>query len=406
LAKSLGTGNLDHRIAQLDFADNAVAECFDLPVADISRAATIVLVGCNVRHEMPLLHQRIHQAVKNGAKVHVLNPVDFEFTFNIASKAIVAPSKLAEALQSLSSSLQQDAVVILGEIAESNACASHIRAVASRLQQDGKIKLCRLPQGANAIGLAQHGVLPGEGGLNAGSMLDGSLKTLLLFGIEPQFDFIDSARAFKALHGAKLVVCCSYVSEALKEVADVILPIGALPEIQATLTNVNGINQQAEAAGKLPGLAQSGWRVLRALYDKAGLPALSFTEISGLRAGMNPQTVRSGSGLSATSDAADGFERIRTSPIYRVDAVTKRASALQAHPLTLGARAVIHPNDAQKHGLDNGQMVKVGDGNGSAALPLVLSTAVAEGCIWIESHYPATSPLSASVPLAIVRAAL
>ena len=166
-----------------------------------------------------------------------LNPVDFEFTFNIASKAIVAPSKLAEALQSLSSSLQQDAVVILGEIAESNGCASHIRAVASRLQQGG-IKLCRLPQGANAIGLAQHGVLPGEGGLNAGSMLDGSLKTLLLFGIEPQFDFIDSARAFKALHGAKLVVCCSYVSEALKEVADVILPIGALPEIQATLTNV------------------------------------------------------------------------------------------------------------------------------------------------------------------------
>jgi NADH-quinone oxidoreductase subunit G len=110
--------------------------------------------------------------------------------------------------------------------------------------------------------------------------------------------------------------------------------------------------------------------------------------------------------LSEIAASADGFERISTRPIYRVDAVTRRAEALQAHPLTLGARAVMHSGDAAKHGFSDGLMVKVGDGSGSAALPLALSSRVAEGCIWIESQYPETAPLSASAPLAIVRAAL
>ncbi len=69
LAKALGSKNIDHRIKQLDFADSPVAEAFDLSVADIENAKTIILVGCNIRHELPLLHQRIHKAVKRGAKV-------------------------------------------------------------------------------------------------------------------------------------------------------------------------------------------------------------------------------------------------------------------------------------------------------------------------------------------------
>lgn len=405
LANAMGVHNIDHRIKQLDFADAAVAEAFGTAVADIARAESIVLVGCNIRHEMPLLHQRIHQAVKRGAKVHVINPVDFDFTFDIATKTIVPPSGMADALSALSASLAVGSVLILGEIAENHAEASHVRAAAKALQQGGKASVCRLPQGANALGLAQHGVLPGEGGRNAGAMLNGDLKSMLLFNIEPQFDFSDTTRAVKALIGAKVVACSAFVTESLKELADVILPIGLLPEIQATLTNVDGRDQHAEAAGKLPGSAQSGWRVLRALYDAAALPALNFTDIDGLRTGLAKQAVASGTGLSAKRAMSEGFERISTSPIYRGDAVTRRAASLQAHPLNAGPRLVMHPNAAAKVGLQEGQIAKVGDGTGSAALPVVLSRMIPESCVWIETNHPATAPLSQTASLAIVRAA-
>src|SRR5690606_10778687 len=98
LAEGLGTANLDHRIAQRDLSDGAVAQPFATPVAELEQADAIVIVGSNLRHEVPLLHQRVRKAWNRGAKVHVVNPVDFEFAFDVASKAIVPPSKLADAL--------------------------------------------------------------------------------------------------------------------------------------------------------------------------------------------------------------------------------------------------------------------------------------------------------------------
>ncbi len=44
---------------------------FGMPVADIETADAIVIVGSNLRHEVPLLHQRLHKAAKRGAKIHV-----------------------------------------------------------------------------------------------------------------------------------------------------------------------------------------------------------------------------------------------------------------------------------------------------------------------------------------------
>jgi NADH-quinone oxidoreductase subunit G len=405
-AKALGSKHIDHRIKHIDFADNAVAEVFDVQVADIEKAKTIVLVGCNIRHELPLIHQRIHKAVKRGAKVFVINPVDFDFTFAATEKYIVPPSKMAAQLNAIASSFAEDALLILGEIAETHQAASHIRTAANALRSAGKMKLCRIPQGANAVGLAQVGVLPAADGKHASAMLDGTLQTILLFGIEPQFDFAETTRATKALLNSKVIACSAFVTEQLKELADIILPIGLLPEVQGTLTNLNGVDQLAEVAGKLPGSAQSGWRVLRALYDQSQLPELGFTDIIQLRALIQKSAVKSGQGLAVLAESADGFERISSSPIYRVDAISKRATALQAHPLTLGAQLVLHPNDAQKLDLVAGQMAKVGDGMGSATLPVQVSNKIAETCAWIESNYAATAPLSQTSTLAIVRAVL
>src|SRR5690606_20376951 len=128
MAEALGTGNLDHRIAAHDLSDGAAAEAFGMPVAEIENADVVLIVGSQLRHEVPLLHQRVRKAWKRGAKVHVVNPVDFDFAFDIAGKQIVAPSRIAEALGS--GELAQAfagatrAVVVVGAIAESGIHAS------------------------------------------------------------------------------------------------------------------------------------------------------------------------------------------------------------------------------------------------------------------------------------------
>ena len=430
LAEALGTGNLDHRIAQQDLSDGAVAEPFAMPVAGIEQADAIVLVGTNVRHEVPLLHARIRKAALRGAKVHVVNPVDFEFAFEVASKAIVPPSGLAAALRGVSLAGATNAVVIVGAVAECGPHAAAIRAAARGFAAASGAALCRIPQGANALGLARRGVLPRS--RDARGMLADARPAYVIYGIEPGLDFAEQAQAMRALGAAQVVAFSHYACQSTLAVADVILPIGMLPENDATLTNLEGRDQRAVAGGKLPGEARQGWRVLRALGGLLGVPGFDFADLAGLRASMErPRTVAasgtgtearegwfqkeeretveaahraSGHAAPAAAGAAGALEVAASQAIYRVDAIVRRAAALQAHPLNVGPRVVLNPADAQAAGVAAGAMAKVAAVQGTATLPVAVDARVAAGCAWIESGHGATAPLLAAGKVEVSRA--
>jgi NADH-quinone oxidoreductase subunit G len=112
--------------------------------------------------------------------------------------------------------------------------------------------------------------------------------------------------------------------------------------------------------------------------------------------------VRARTASAATQ--GEGLERIATTPIYRGDAVLRRATALNAHPLTRGPRVALHPDDAKALGLAEGAMAQVGDGAGTATLPVAIDARVARGAAWIETNYDATAPISARVALGVARA--
>ena len=256
LATGLGTTNIDHRINNRDFSDAATAEVFGLPLAEIEGADSIVVLGSNIRHELPLLHARLRKAqTTRNAKIHAVNPVDFDFAFKLASKQIVAPSAFIDALGNAelrdAVKAASNAVLIVGGIAENHPQAAAIRAAARDFAAVTGAKLCRIPQGANAVGLSRAGVLPAGKDVNA--MLAQPRKAYAIYGIEPGLDFADAAAARKALAGAQVVAFSQFACASTRDVADVILPIGALPEVDATLTNLDGREQSARAGGKLPG---------------------------------------------------------------------------------------------------------------------------------------------------------
>jgi len=397
LASGLGTGNLDHRIFNRDFSDAAVAEPFAVPLAEIEQADVVVIVGSNVRHELPLLHARLRKAqVANGTKIHAVNPVDFDFTFKLAGKQVVAPSQIASALSdaALRDAVKgaSRAVVIVGGLVENHPQAASLRAAVRDFAGATGAAVCRIPQGANAVGLVAQGVLPTA--RDAGAMLAQPRSAYVIYGIEPGLDFADAPAARAALHGAQVVAFSQFACASTRDVADVILPIGALPEIEATLTNLDGRVQKAKAGGKLPVDAREGWRVLRALGGELGLAGFEFIDLAGLRAGMQGRNVTPSASAQPTV-AGEGLEVAATAAIYRTDAVVRRAAALQAHPLNLAPAVVMSPEAAAQLQVAEGQMVKVGTAAGKATLPVVLDKRVAAGTVWIESGHGATAPLGA-----------
>ncbi|MEP7186677.1 MAG: NADH-quinone oxidoreductase subunit NuoG [Rhodanobacter sp.] len=421
LARGLGSAHVDHRLRQLDFADNAAASPFGLPVAQVGQIKAALLVGSDLRYEMPLLNHRVHQATKLGAKVYAVNPVHFDFNYKLAGEAIVAPQAMVDALLSLAkaavsagstapsvladaiASAQSDegddgaiaalksgqSVVILGEVAVTHPQASWLRSIARFIADVTGAGFNELPVGANALGLAGIGVLPGNGGLDAQAMLLQPRKSYVLYGVEPPHDFADGAAALKALGAAEQVVAFSaYASAALREVADVILPIALLPENDATMVNVDGLAQGISAGAKAPGQTRPGWKVLRALGGSLQLAGFEFDDLAGLRDGIAERSAMSREGLAKRA-GVDGLTRVATWPIYRSDAVLRRAKALNAHPLNRAVAVRIHADDARKLDLTDGGQVRIAN----TLLPVVIDPAVPTGAVWIEAAQDLTATL-------------
>jgi NADH-quinone oxidoreductase subunit G len=423
LAQGLGSAHIEHRLRQLDFADNAVAQTFAMPVADVDKVKAALLVGSDLRYEMPLLNHRIHQAVKKGAKVYAVNPAEFHFNYNLAGEAVVPPHYLVDSLlvlakavieggaaqpgfianeslaplqvtdkarEAIASLKSGQSVVILGDAAITHPQASWLRAVARFVAEATGAAYNELPVGANAVGLAKAGVLPGNGGLHAGAVLAQPRKGYLLYGLEFPHDFADGAAVSNALSSAQHVVAFSaFANAALRDVADVILPIGLLPEIDGTLVNVDGLLQRVQAGAKAPADARAGWKVLRALGGLMQLPGFEFDDIAGLRESMVERSKAATSQGLVERKPVQGLSRLATWPIYRSDAVVRRATSLQAHPLNREAAVRMNPNEAQRQGLAAGDQIKLA----TAVLPLVIDATVPDGGVWIEAAHDQTATL-------------
>ena len=421
LARGLGSAHVDHRLRQIDFADNAFAKPFASTIASFDTIKSALLVGSDLRHEVPLLNHRVRQAVKKGAKVYAVNPAHFRFNYPLAGEAVAAPHALVDELLKLAKAAAENgatlpesiaaavngaattdahrdafkgiaadgSVVILGHAAVTHPEASWLRAIARFIAQAAGAAYNELPVGANAIGLSSVGVLPTAGGLDARAMLAQPRKGYILYNVEPPHDFADGALAQQAMHSAQTVVAfAAYASDALKDSADVILPIALTPELDGTLVNVEGTAQVVAAGAKAPGDARQGWKVLRALGGLLGVAGFEFDDLAGLRDGL---TERASDVRSQLASRASGvsFSRLATMPIYRGDAVLRRAGALNSHPLNRPAAIRINAEEAGKLGLAEGGNARVGD----AILPVAIDAAVPSGAAWIEAAHSETAML-------------
>lgn len=440
LAAAFGTKHIDHRLRALD--EVAAAPVFEMPVADVGTLNAALIIGSHVRHELPLLNHRLRQAALAGASIYALNPVDFEQTFELAGSVIAPPQSMldellvlakaafefdarsdidAELSQALTAvSATDDArnaikalhdaeasLVLLGEIAAMHPQAAWLRVAARFVAQVTGSACNEIPLGANAIGLDRVGVRPGNAGLGAHAMQLTPRPGYLLYGAEPPLDFADGALIMQALRDAGHVVACTaFASAALKEVADVILPIAAMPEAPTTLVNVDGMAQACAAAVNPPGEARAGWKVLRAWGGMLNADGFGFTEIEQLRAEIEPdlqQTLTSESRKlpSRPGLPSNGLARLATLPIYRIDAVLRRAPALAAHPLSRPAAVALNPDDASALKLADGQNVRV---TGGQILPLRIEPRLPAGAVWIEAAHDTTAellPMGASISVEV-----
>jgi NADH-quinone oxidoreductase subunit G len=379
LTRGLGSNNIDHRLRLRDFSDqnaDAVHPNLGMHVADVDHLNGLLIIGANLRREVPVLAHRVRKAALAGAAVAFINPAKFEYRFNVAAyvlsdpaaqvadlaavlaavaakcgvaipahlKAVAGGAKVTDAHQAVATALLSGPkrAVWLGALALRHPRYADLRALAGGIARLADAPLAELAEGGNAAGAYLAGCVPHREaggkilttpGMTAAQMLQAPLRAYILFGgIEPEADSL-SPEAMQALAGAELVIAITpYLTGPLQQIAHVVLPIGTFAETSGTYVNLEGLWQSFTAAARGFGESRPGWKVLRVLGTQLGIGQFEYqtseevcSELRRICAeGLPPAWVGSRS-VNAAAMAATTVDV----PMYQIDAVVRRAPSLQ-----------------------------------------------------------------------------
>jgi NADH-quinone oxidoreductase subunit G len=187
-----------------------------------------------------------------------------------------------------------------------------------------------LGEAANTVGAQVVGALPVAGGQNAGQMLAGGLKAVVLLNTEPAFDAANGAAAAQALGHADMVVTLSPF-KANMDFSDVLLPISPFTETAGTFINTEGRAQSFHGVVKPLGEARPAWKVLRVLGSMLHVPGFEFETIEEVRAQAIPADVHAllSNACSASVDVSPAAGQPASAAIYQLDSLVRRAPSLQ-----------------------------------------------------------------------------
>jgi len=386
IAEHLGSANIDHRVRRRDFSDQDNDPLFPYlgtDIAGIEEQDSIFLVGSSLRREVPILAHRVRKAALNGAAVSIAAARPEEYFFDIANqlsgsglvdmlsgvvvaaadgaglpasvRAICDGVSASDTQRAIAASLKESdkALVLLGNVAGRHEAFSAVRALAAVLAELTGATFGSLSEGANSAGLSLVGVLPHRGaggearsdaGLHAAAQVGASLDALLLLNVEPDADLsaVPEAAGKLATHGF-VVALSPFDSPALRESADLLLPIGTFAETSGTYVNVAGTAQSFEGIANPVGDSRPAWKVLRVLGNLLEVDDFEYMTSEevrdvavGLFEGLAPEAYRyAGSEQLPRPNGEDAPSAEIDVPLYSVDGLVRRAHALQ---LTAEAR--------------------------------------------------------------------
>ncbi len=448
ITRGIGSNNIDHRLRQSDFSDQDAAPVMPWLAQDIQnmrRLRAALLIGSNVRKEQPIIAHRLRQAaIKKDARISFINPRAFDWHFPVSHECIGSPRAMLDHLAAVAKAAFQvskadvpapladiingvniepehtqiveelvaaeNATVLLGNLAQYHPQFAVIRVLADAIAQQTGSRFGYLPDAANSAGAWLAGALPHRtaGGVAASAagkafvdMIEQPCKALLTFNVEPELDSAYASSALQAAAAAEFVVAVSsFVTDTMRDYADVLLPLAVFTETSGTYVNAEGFWQSFRGVTEAVGEARPGWKILRVMGNLFNLDGFDYVASDEVRDEIrsacqsieldNAVKVQAAVRLPA---ASSGVQRIGDVPIYAIDGLVRRAQALQR---TVDARQdEVRMNSSQAEQLDvsAASKVKVMQGGKHAYLPLAIDDAIPDGCVWIAAGIQASSGL-------------
>ncbi len=433
LLRALGSGNIDHRLRELDFSDQDRLPAFpDLGISfvDLAQTQAVLLIGSMLRYQQPLLAHRMNMAFQEGAKMMAINPVDYHFTFGILHKLIDVDlvSRTAEVAKALADLSGQhyaalDAIVpseeakqiaqvlkenersyvMLGDVAMQHPQAAYLRDLLRIIGELSQSRYGVVSEGANGAGAWLAGAVPHRGvagstvapvGLTAQALLTTDpVRAYILLNIEPELDTAYPAAALATLRDAGCVVCMnSFATPAMEAYADFILPVTPFGETPGTFVNAQGVWQHFAAASVPHGDSKPAWKVLRVLANFLQLDGFDYDTAHHIchdvKEQVDTMTTRPPVGVALAKLPFHRLScmRLASPHSYRVDGLVRRALSLQKCLDQKDYAVRMNQNTATAFGLKAGQTTtRVLQGDQYIEMTWVLDSSIADGVVVVPA---------------------
>ena len=437
LARGIGSNHVDFRTRQSDFsADGSLAGVpwLGMKIADLAQLDRVLVIGSALRKDHPLLAHRLRQAAKHQLQINLLNPVDDDLLMRVATKAIVAPSRLADVLAQITKAVAQaknavlpaelqaaiaDVVVddvakriadslasgthagiFLGNLAQHHPAATQLHALAQVLSDLIGAKFGFLGEAANSVGGYLANATPAQG-LNALQMVAQPRKAYVLLGVEPELDCHDPAQALGAMKQAEFVVALSPYQHRALDYAHALLPVAPFTETSGTFVSTEGRVQSFRAVVQPLAQTRPAWKVLRVLGNLLGIAGFDYDnseEVLKEALGSGDASARldnrlKNAAIGAIEATTPGIQRIGEVPIYQADAIVRRAAPLQQTHDAAAPVAAMNGALLSELGLRDGDKVQITQGRGTAILAAARDDRLPAGCIRVPAAHPLTAAL-------------
>ncbi|MDP9189440.1 MAG: NADH-quinone oxidoreductase subunit NuoG, partial [Actinomycetota bacterium] len=276
-------------------------------MSDLDYAGSILVIGADPLHEMPILDLRIRKAVRRNASRLIVASERPTALDGGAHEAIrYAPGDAAGFVKALRAALAgeqdqgphaedgkavaeiiksvPDPVIVWGErLWRSPGAVAALRDVARSLDMHQRIGpgLLEVPEESNARGLREVGLTPGAGpGYSEGArgrspeeikdaLASDGLDALLLVNADPVRTYPDGEGWRKALSNS-FVVAISMFDDESTRYADIVLPAESYAEKEGTVTHPDGRLQRVRPNVPHPKDVRPGWWILTGLLSALG----------------------------------------------------------------------------------------------------------------------------------------
>ena len=422
LADAIG---VTHRDAQL--GDGLPADVLGWPRAsidDAANASTIVLLGPDLKEELPVLYLRLRDAAeKKRSRIVEFSSIETGLTPYASTSIRHEPGTQVAAVQAalgdddIARQLASgDVVIVAGRSNLAESADATVAAVQALLGGVPGAKVLPAFRRGNVVGALSLGLVPTDADHDGLATLraaaEGRLELLVLLGADPLNDCPDADLARRAIAGARRVVAIDTFPSESANHADVVLAASAYGEKAGTTTNLEGRVTALGAQVTATGTSRPDWMIavelglmigdrsfasdhpLRGVSTVEDVTALIAKSVPAFAGVTPPALAEQPDGVvidpptsppAAVSFAAPprnsyDYRLVVTRKLYDRAVGTQMSRSLVN--LAPGSAVHVHPLDLDALGVADGDDVKIVGAKAATVLPIRSNAAVARGVAW------------------------